>query len=70
MAWGGGWRESENAVAQRRKVDPCPPSSLPLGQGSIPEVEGGQEGSWQKVEPTEISGRGQKWDFGKVAEGV
>ena len=33
-------------------------------------VEEGQEQLWYKVEPMEISGRGQKWHFGKVSEGV
>ena len=45
MLWRGSGERIEmierDAIAvQRRKVDPCPPSSLPLGQGSTPEVEG------------------------------
>ena len=41
-----------------------------MARGKLLEVEEGQDQLWYKVEPMEISGRAQKWHFGKVAEGV
>ena len=41
-----------------------------MARGKLLEVEEGQEELWYKVEPMEISERGEKWHFGKVAEGV
>ena len=75
MPWGstGARREVErerNGVVQRRKVDPCPPSSLPLGQASTPQVEGDQERLWEEVQLMEISANGQSMHFKFLPEGV
>ena len=63
-------RESGNGAVQRRTVDPCPSSSLPLGQGSTPEVLEDQMRLWEKVELMEISGNGQNMHFKFLPEGV
>ena len=41
-----------------------------MAREELLELEEGQKQLWYKVEPMEISGTAQKWNFGKVAEGV
>ena len=57
-------------LSREGKESFSPPSSWLLGQGKMQEVEEEQVRPWDKVQLMEISGRGQKWNFGEVAEGV
>ena len=41
-----------------------------MARGELLEIGEDQDVLWYKVELMEISGRGQKWYFGKVSEGV
>ena len=58
------------AVVQEGKWGVSPLNHLAMAKGRLLGVVEGQDQLWYKVEPMEISGRGQKWHFGKVPEGV
>ena len=63
-------REREKALSRKINGGVSPLNHLAMARGKLLGVEDGQEQLRYKVEPMEISGRRQKWHFGKVSEGV